>query len=686
MSTAARIWMRPRLWDLTAPPHLAVAGMVLRWVHQGSRWRARIVYGLMIWHLIGFLVLVIAGPAFADPQTQTTTTKPNPADVSMFGWIDVKDSSNIPISQYFIAVDEGNAFSLIPGMGEDKKANIALAPILEFEYGLFKITCQIALWILGYGLGFQWLDFIAKPFSALGAATESLTHSTAILTLALTVAGGVAAFAVQRGRFSKAAYQVGAAVVITTLLATLFAHPVAALVGHDGYLAKARDVGVSSASALTKATGSSPAGSPTDISHLQTALADGFVRIPTQMLNFNASADRNGCKDVWNTGIRSGFRDKLKDDIAKCGAAGKKMKDAADHLSGDRLASAAAIGLLAAILLAFGCYLIGKIVLTTVIALCNAIMLPIVGAAGVVAGGLQGMAFKCLCNIGLALIKLPVTVVYAGAYAALLHSIFQIDRPPMEILLMATVLLLVAIVAFRRLSAGLSNSGGSILNFLNRGGGSATELPKPPLPTALRRGSAIAMQAGGAALGVPPSVTGLAIAGARRLRGTPPSTGPAAHAPDPQTAWWAQQHQWYGATNQWSATNNPTPTPTVPTTNPSVSTTPDPPPSTPATQLLQQLPALHPAVAGAVGAMPQQMQAAGSLPSYQSPRRRPPQTPAASAPPTHERARAASAAATPPQQQHPPTTQRSRQRSTPAVATSAPRAPRKRVTDVINTR
>ncbi|MGV7852434.1 hypothetical protein PJM29_30145, partial [Mycobacterium kansasii] len=106
-----------------------------------------------------------------------------------------------------------------------------------------------------------------------------------------------------------------------------------------------------------------------------------------------------------------------------------------------------------------------------------------------------------------------------------------------------------------------------------------------------------------------------------------------------QTAWWAQQHQWYGATNQWWATNNPTPTPTVPTTNPSVSTTPDPPPSTPATQLLQQLPALHPAVAGAVGAMPQQMQAAGSLPSYQSLRRRPPQTPAASAPPTHERAR-----------------------------------------------
>ena len=39
------------------------------------------------------------------------------------------------------------------------------------------------------------------------------------------------------------------------------------------------------------------------------------------------------------------------------------MKAAADHLTGDRLASAAFIELLASILLIFGCYLIGKMAL-----------------------------------------------------------------------------------------------------------------------------------------------------------------------------------------------------------------------------------------------------------------------------------------------------------------------------------
>lgn len=133
MTIAPRL--RPLSWDTTHPPHLAVAGLILRWIHSGSRWRVRIVYGLLIWQMAGIFLLVIAGPAFADPTGAQPSggDKPNPADTSMFGWIDVKDSSDIPVSQYFIAVDQGNAFSVIPGVNNDKKANIALAPILELS-------------------------------------------------------------------------------------------------------------------------------------------------------------------------------------------------------------------------------------------------------------------------------------------------------------------------------------------------------------------------------------------------------------------------------------------------------------------------------------------------------------------------------------------------------------------------
>lgn len=620
---------RPLSWDTTCPPHLAVTGLLLRWVHSGSRWRVRIFYGLLIWQLVGIFLLVVAVPAFADPAgAQPGGDKPNPADTSMFGWIDVKDSSGIPVSQYFIAVDQGNAFSVIPGVNNDKKANIALAPILELEYGLVKITCQIALWIIGYGLSFKWMNFIARPFQKLGEATESLTNSTAILALALTLAGGVAAFSVVRGRHSKAAYQVGSALVITALMGSIFAQPVAQLLGENGYLSKARDVGISISSGITDGTGTSPAGSEASINKLQTSLADGFLRTPTQLLNFNANVDKNGCKGVWNTGIRNGDRDKLKDAIEKCGASGKKMKYAADHLTGDRLASAAAIEFLAGILLLFGCFLIGKIVLTTVIALTNAILLPVVGTLGVVAGGLQGMAFKCLCNIGLALIKLPLTVIYAGAYASLLGSMLKVDGNPVQILLLATVLLAIAIVAFRRIDSGLKNSHGNVLSFLNRGGGSP-ELPKATTPTLLKRTGALALQAGGAALGVPPSLTGLAIGAGRGVRNKL-SSNKAHKLPGTQSAeeqqqrqWWAQQHQWYGAQYQWWASNQHSSAHEPITVSEHGPSSPLPAPvsdqdssSSPPRvhELLREAPPMHPYVASAVGAMPQQIQPASSLP------------------------------------------------------------------------
>lgn len=717
---AAALW-----WDTTAPPQLVMPGLVLRWVHSGSRWRARLIYGVLLWHLLGALLLGIAGPAIADPTTTpapaphppstaaaTPTTsggaaantkpggdnkpkKPDLADPSLFGWINVKDSSNIPVSQYFIAVDEGNVASVLGIGDDDKSANAALAPILQLEYGTFKIICQLALWVIGYGLSFKWMSFIAQPFDKLGQATETLTGNAGLLMLGLTAAGAVAGFAVVRGHISKAAYQIGSAAIVTAFLATMFAHPVASLIGPDGYLAKARDVGISSAVDLTHASGIDPVGSKSGIDQLQTALADEFLRTPTQLLNFNASADKNGCKGVWNAGIRSGNRDKLKDDIAKCGASGKKMKYAADHLTGDRLASMAFMNVLALILLTFCCYLIGKIVLTTVILLSHAVMLPIVGAGGVVAGGLQGTAFKCLCNIGLGLIKLPMTVVYAGAYAALLHSMLEVEGDPTEILLLATVLLVIAMFAFRRISAGLHNGHGNVLNFLNRGGG-GKELPKPPMPSVMRRAGSLAVQGTAAALGVPPSATAMAMTAARGLNKKVRSgskgqqlaagTNPATAA---QQQWWAQQHQWYGAATQWAMQSQQAPSPaTSGTSTSSAAGAGNPMPSAPTGpssavrllygprgEVLREVPPMHPAVAGAVGAMPRHLQSAASLPALPAPPAHP--RPAPSSGPRSSPPPARPAAARPP-------------RPTPAPAhtprPSRPAASAPRVTQLLNSR
>lgn len=674
MNATTRRWARPPLWDTTQPPHLAVPALVLRWVHSGGRFRRRAFYAVLIWQLVGIFVLSVAAPVFAAPNDNGGTTNngggssstsapagnkskdPNPADTSMFGWISIKDSSNIPIADYFIAVDQGSAFSLIPGNG-DKKANIALAPILELEYGIIKITVQFGIWVIIYGLSLKWLSFIAAPFNKLGSATEHITTSMPLLLLALTIAGGIAALAFMRGHHGKAAYQVGSAIVITGLMASFFAHPVAQLVGPDGYLAKARDVGVTISQGLADSTAESPAGEPSTINRLGTSLADGFLRTPTQLLNFNASADKLGCKEVWNKGIRSHDRDKLKDDIATCGKAGKDMKFAADHLTGDRLASAAFIQLLASILLIFGCYLIGKMALLTVLALINALMLPVVGTLGVIAGVCQGMAFKCLCNIGLSLVKLSLTVIYAGAYTALLGSMLNNTTigSPTQTLVFCVLLLVIAIIASRRLEVGLRQGHSSALNFLTRGG--PTEMPKPQVPSVVKSTATMALHAGAAALGVPPHVSGLAVAAGKnmRQRGRGPNqmpagapTGPSAPDPSTQQQWWDQQNQWYGAQQQWYAqqqsqsqyfySGSDATTQPIPVINPNAPE-PDPGRTAPSvSHYIQQAPPLHPAVASALNAMPQQIQPAASMPAesmaapassdHNAPRRSPRRAPA----------------------------------------------------------
>lgn len=668
MSATTRRWARPLLWDTTQPPHLAVPAMVLRWVHGGSRFRRRAFYAVLIWQLVGIFVISVAAPAFAAPNNNggnsnsggSTSTSapannkskdPNPADTSMFGWISIKDSSSIPVSDYFIAVDQGSGFSLIPGNG-DKRANIALAPILELEYGIIKLTVQFGIWVILYGISLKWLTFIAAPFNKLGAATEHITNGMPLLLLALTIAGGIAALAVMRGHHGRAAYQVGSAIVITGLMASIFAHPVAQLIGPDGYLAKARDVGVTISQGLADSTSESPAGSPSTIDRLGTSLADGFLRTPTQLLNFNASADKLGCKEVWNKGIRSHDRDKLKDDIANCGKAGKDMKAAADHLTGDRLASAAFIELLASILLIFGCYLIGKMALLTVLALINALMLPVVGALGVIAGAAQGMAFKCLCNIGLSLVKLSLTVIYAGAYTALLGSMLNDTKigSPTQTLVFCVLLLVIAIIASRKLEVGLRQGHSRALNFLTRGG--PTEMPKGQVPNIVKRTGTMALHAGAAALGVPPHVSGLAVAAGKNLRnrrrgpGGPnqmPAGAPTgSSAPDPvaQQQWWDQQNQWYGAQQQWYAQQNQSQyfysgsdatTQPIPVINPNAPE-PDPARTAPSvSHYIQQAPPLHPAVASALNAMPQQIQPAASMPAESidapAPRRAPRRAP-----------------------------------------------------------
>ncbi|CPV66095.1 hypothetical protein [Mycobacteroides abscessus] len=630
MRPALALPRRLQFDPISHPPHLVLAGIILRWVHSGSRWRARLFYGLIIWQLVGLFLMVVAGPAFAAPDTDSGGN--TAADPSVLGWMDIKDSSNIPVADYFIAIDHGNAVSLFTG--GDKKVNLGIAPLLEAEYGLIKITVLIGLWIIDYGLSFEWMDYIATPFAKLGQAMEGFTSSIGIIGLFLTLAGGVAAIAIVRGHFSRATYQIVSAIIICTLMTTVLAHPVAELIGSDGYLAKARDIGMAASSGLAQGTGGSPTDSASARTKLQHSLADSFARKPTQIINFNTIVDKTSCKGVWETGIRGKNPDKLKDSIAKCN---KDMKYAADHLSGDRIGTALLIWVMALVLLVFAAGLLGKVVLSVFLALINAIIFIIVGLGGTVAGPLQTTAYKCLCNIGLAILMIPVTVIYAGAYCSLLNSMLEVGGSPVRVMMLATLMLVIALLAFRRINAGLKQGQGNVLSWISQGG---RELPNAQPSRAVqaakhgvRRTSALAITAGAAALGVPPTITGLARHAGKGVRNAikAPKTAATqnnqsnnnynqylkAHSYSQYANAYGQYTNAYG---QWANTQNGNNTPApaqAPVTGTRVTVM----------QQIQHLPPLHPAVATAVGAAPHRVSPTTSMPTATAAQRPGPITP-----------------------------------------------------------
>lgn len=221
---------------------------------------------------------------------------------------------------------------------------------------------------------------------------------------------------------------------------------------------------------------------------------------------------------------------------------------------------------------------------------------------------------------------------------------------------------------------------------------------------------------------MPPSLTGLAIGAGRGVRNkvSPPKAHklPATQSPEDQAQqqWWAQQHQWYGAQYQWWATNQhdsadaaaPVTTSASGPSSPLPAPPADAPPSAPRVHdVLREAPPMHPYVASAVGAMPQQIQQASSLPPVDmsfcgaplarggrcsnragscphhsagggslpplppTPTRAPRSTPVYSAPSPADSARTMSLPSAPAPQ--------------PAPAAAVPAPPRSRVADLINT-
>ncbi len=122
------------------------------------------------------------------------------------------------------------------------------AYIITLEYEVFRFLMATAIWFITWVLSFEWLDLILTPVRTIADSVTSITDQFALTPLMLTVAGLSVAIWIIRGRFSTGIYELLMSCVIAAAAVGVLSNPVDRVLGDDGLVLSARNVGLEVAS------------------------------------------------------------------------------------------------------------------------------------------------------------------------------------------------------------------------------------------------------------------------------------------------------------------------------------------------------------------------------------------------------------------------------------------------------
>ncbi len=394
------------------------------------RWcaRHRLVTTLIV---TGLLVLILgAARAWADPGTNPSSDAGN----VLISWMGVKDSDGVPVAKYTLTLNQG---------GWDDPASTMFAKVASISYEIYLCVTATALWLIKFVLDFQWMGLFTVPFETIGNGVNEAMDRFGLAATALAVLAIVVVCTALAGRTAKAFSNIAMGMLMIGVAATIFANPLAELVGPDGLLAQGRDTGLEIASTVSGGAVAQQGGGA-NVEDTVSKLADRFLRSPTQMINFGTVADSvsRECRKAWSQGINNERGDKLKDDIKGCD------KDKGEAMHQKSMGNPAAImvplcicGFLAAFLVAFACYFVWHVVKAAVQAMLYAALAPPAFAIGVIPGGPQTFAWKTVLDCAMAYVAMVVYTAAFGAYNVILDQVFKESSNAIQSLFMTALVL-----------------------------------------------------------------------------------------------------------------------------------------------------------------------------------------------------------------------------------------------------
>lgn len=402
----------------------------LRWC-----WRHRLITVVLA---VGLVLLIVgAARAWADPGSGGSADSGN----VLISWMGIKDSDNVPVAKYTLTLNEG---------GWDDPASTMFAKVASIAYEIYLCVTATALWLIKFVLSFDWMSLFTVPFQTIGRGVDDAMDRFGLAATALAVLAIVVVCTVLAGRTAKAFSNIAMGMLMIGVAATIFANPLAELVGPDGLLAKGRDTGLEIATSVSDGA-MSKHGDGANVDEMVSRLADRFLRSPTQMINFGAVADSisRKCREAWSKGINNERGDKLKDDIKGCDSEkGEAMHQKSMGNPAAILVPLNICGLLSLFLVAFACYFVWHVVKAAVQAMLFAALAPPAFAIGVIPGGPQTFAWKTVLDCAMAYAAMVIYTAAFGAYNVILDQVFKESTNAIQSIFMTALVLAFGFAVF----------------------------------------------------------------------------------------------------------------------------------------------------------------------------------------------------------------------------------------------
>ncbi|MBB5918778.1 hypothetical protein BJY24_007690 [Nocardia transvalensis] len=372
-----------------------------------------------VWSAVVFVVLFvvpIAVGAVATAQTgsgtgaATDTTAGGNAGLS---WMNVRDSSGVQVSNYFLVLDYGSLFR--PG-------TTAISLVLNLEFAGWTVIVTTAIWLIGWALSFKWLNVVAAPLRGTAEALTGQIATPLMLVAAATIGAFFVAYFVVRGFYTRATMQV-VTMLLVAIIGTLFlAEPLGEVLGPEGWLAQGRNVGLSVAAGLNGKSDTDPT---MLVETMQTGLADNYARKPLQIWNFGHAVDGNPtCRSMWSAGINSGNEDRLRNGMKACGDGA--AYEAAGHATAGQIGAGLMLLISGVVVLIFALYMGLRIITAGFQAVYHGFM-AIFGfaAGGFIYGPTQTFLIRNVVDAFIAAGRMTIFTVFLGVYQLFMSDLFQ---------------------------------------------------------------------------------------------------------------------------------------------------------------------------------------------------------------------------------------------------------------------